>query len=105
MDMLGKYLNSFRVSTYEHISVLHYFLYTLYKLNFIEHHNPERNTILGHFHNICCANFPYLSLVPNMHLKTVFIAHPYCEISYAKTLLHGTIIMLCQGFYRINILI
>ena len=30
MCMLGKDLNSFRVSTYEQISVLHYFLYTLY---------------------------------------------------------------------------
>ena len=30
MHMLGKVLNSFRVSTYEQISVLHYFLYTLY---------------------------------------------------------------------------
>ena len=30
MCMLGKDLNCFRVSTYEQISVLHYFLYTLY---------------------------------------------------------------------------
>ena len=30
MCMLGTDLNSFRVSTYEQISVLHYFLYTLY---------------------------------------------------------------------------
>ena len=39
--MLGKELNSFRVSTYEQISVLHYFLYTLYvRLGYIYYRNP-----------------------------------------------------------------
>ena len=35
MCMLGKDLYSFRVSTYEQISVLHYFLYTLYMYVYI----------------------------------------------------------------------
>ena len=67
--MLGKDLNKFRVSTYKQISVLHYFLYTLYIFLSVSIHPYI-------YLSIFISSFKLIQLLNEMAIHTIFVFSP-----------------------------
>ena len=85
--MLGKDLKSFRVSTYEQISVLHYFLYTLYYEIFSKHLCDLELLSKKAFFTLKTRKLHYLfvSLRPSIHLFfTLYYCTSLCNLICAS---------------------